>query len=140
MVCPSGDQSGSSSIRSWLLVMFTGAAVPASRSSTLTTKMSLSLVAEPGSVLIGVPVPDADAWNAMSLQSGDHVAELPRVRNVCPLPSAFIKNRSETLTCPDNRSLSNTIRTSAASERPADLGRHGLLLGRDDRRRRAHRR
>src|SRR5262249_31781953 len=49
-------------------------------------------------------------WKAISLQSGDHVAELPRVRNVWSLPSsAFIRNRSETLVCTDFRSLSNTI-------------------------------
>jgi hypothetical protein len=32
----------------------------------------------------------------MFLQSGDQVAGLPRVRNVCSLPSAFIK-KSEML-------------------------------------------
>src|SRR5262249_14932630 len=77
--------------------------------STFTTKMSLSVVAAPGSVLVGVPVPDADAWKAMFLQSGDQVAELPWVRNIGSLPSAFIRNKSE-IPWPARRSLSQTIR------------------------------
>src|SRR5215217_6749592 len=52
-------------------------------SSTLMTKMSLSEVAAPGSFFIGSPVPDAEAWNATCLPSGDQLAELPRVRNRC---------------------------------------------------------
>ncbi len=59
-----------------------------------------------------MPVPDAEAWKAMSLQSGDQVAELPRVKCVCSLPSAFITNRSDVLSgSPSARSrlLSNTI-------------------------------
>ena len=60
-----------------------------------------------------MPVPDAEAWKAMSLQSGDQVAELPRVRSVCSVPSVFIKNRSEELIFPvngsDRRVLSKMI-------------------------------
>src|SRR6266542_3917921 len=77
--------------------MFVGCSMPEIRSSTLAVKMSLSDVAAPGSALIGSPVPEADAWNAMFLPSGDQVAELPRVRNVCPLPSVSITNRSDVL-------------------------------------------
>jgi hypothetical protein len=39
--------------------------------------MSLSEVAEPMSILIGNPVPKAEAWNAIRCPLGDHVAELP---------------------------------------------------------------
>ena len=69
--------------------------LPESRSLTLATKTSLSVVAEPGLVLIGVPVPDDEAWKAMRLLLGDQAAELPRVRSVCDEPSVFIKNRSD---------------------------------------------
>jgi hypothetical protein len=44
--------------------------------------------------------------------SGDHAAELPRVRNVWSVPSTFIKNRSEVLRGSPGarlRLLSNTI-------------------------------
>src|SRR5262245_13510693 len=74
--------------------------------------MSLSLVAALGSVLIGRPVPDAEAWKAMFLLSGDQVAELPRIRNVCSVPSVFITNRSEVFIGSPSarfRLLSNTI-------------------------------
>src|SRR5262245_24579597 len=59
--------------------------------------MSLSIVGAPGSVLVGRPRPDAEAWKAMFLLSGDQVAELPRIRNICSAPSVFITNRSEVL-------------------------------------------
>src|SRR5678815_5788431 len=59
--------------------------------------MSLSNVAAPGSCLIGNAVPDAEAWKAMRLLSGDQVAELPLVRKRCSVPSVFITNRSDVL-------------------------------------------
>src|SRR5687768_9352536 len=102
---PSGDQFGSSStvaVRS--IVRFRGAAALLIRSSTLTVKMSLSSVAEPGNGLIGSPAPEADAWNAMFFDvppfgpGGDQVGEPPRVRNRTSVPSWFIRNRSEVLT------------------------------------------
>src|SRR5262245_12222514 len=74
--------------------------------------MSLSLVAAPGSVVIGRPAPEAEAWKAMYLLSGDHVAELPRIRNLCSSPLVFITNRSEVLTGSPSarfRLLMNTI-------------------------------
>src|SRR6266496_3231427 len=110
--CPLGDQSGSSSIAAWLFVMFFGRARFLRKSSTFKTKISLSVVAAPGKRLIGRPVPDAEAWNAIFLPSGDHVAELPRTSDVCPVPSAFITNKSDVLSgSPSARSrlLSNTI-------------------------------
>src|SRR5690349_11309833 len=58
---PSGDQSASSSIAAGLFVMFFGLALLARRPSTVTTKMSLSLVAAPGSALIGRAAPEAEA-------------------------------------------------------------------------------
>src|SRR5262245_58680723 len=97
MCSPSGDQSASSSILPALFVMFAGCAAPERRSSKFTTKRSLAVVAEPGSVLVGVPKPEAEAWKTIFLQSGDQLAELPRARNVCSVPSAFIRNRSDTL-------------------------------------------
>src|SRR5262249_27770295 len=69
-------------------------------------------VAAPGSVLIGRPRPDAEAWKAMFLLSGDQVAELPRIRNLCSEPSVFITNRSSVLIGSPSarfRLLSNTI-------------------------------
>ena len=39
--------------------------------------MSLSVVAAPGSPLIGRPLPDAEAWNEICLPSGDQLALLP---------------------------------------------------------------
>src|SRR5215211_6108162 len=57
------------------------------QSSTLMTKMSLSVVAEPGSSLNGRPSPDAEAWNAMCLLSDDQLALLPRVRYCSSVPS-----------------------------------------------------
>src|SRR5207244_11648450 len=95
--CPRGDQSGSSSIAAGLFVIFFGRARFLRKSSMFMTKISLSVVAAPGKELIGCPVPDAEAWNAILLPSPDHVAELPRTSDVCPVPSAFITNRSEVL-------------------------------------------
>src|SRR5262249_26151272 len=127
---PSGDQSASSSMVSGRLVILVAPATPARPSSTFMTKMSLSHVAAPGSVLVGHPgipggrlllkskggcvqrLPDADRWNAIFLLSGDHVAELPRVRKVGSVPSVFITNRSEVLRGSLEawfRVLSNTI-------------------------------
>src|SRR6266850_8545354 len=88
--CPSGDHDASSSISSELLVMFVGG-TPARRSHTFATKMSLSDVGAPRSILIVWPVPDADRWNAMLWLSGDQVAELPRTRNAWRVPSSFIR-------------------------------------------------
>ena len=93
--------------------MFVGRARFLRKSSTLTTKMSLSVVAAPGKALIGWPVPDAEAWNAILRLSGDQVAELPRVSGVCPAPSASITNRCEVFKgSPSTRSrlLSNAMR------------------------------
>src|SRR5262245_8596296 len=75
-------------------------------------KMSPSLTGGPRSGLVGSPVPDAEAWKAMFLLSGDQVAELPRIRNICSSPLVFITNRSEVLIGPPSarfRLLSNTI-------------------------------
>jgi hypothetical protein len=59
---PSGDQSASSSILSF--VRFLGSIRPSWKSSRLSiTKMSLSLVGAAGSPsLVGKPVPDAERW------------------------------------------------------------------------------
>jgi hypothetical protein len=95
-----------------LFVMFRGCSTPDNRSSTFAMKMSLSVVAAPGSVLSGVPVPDAEAWKAMFLLSGAHVGEPPRVSRVCSVPSVFMRNRSEVLMgspSPRFRLLSKTI-------------------------------
>src|SRR6266545_5748890 len=89
ILCPRGDQSGSSSTAAGLFVMFFGRVPFLRKSSTFKTKISLSVVAAPGRALIGRPVPDAEAWNAMFLPSGDQVAELPRTSGVCPVPSAY---------------------------------------------------
>jgi hypothetical protein len=72
--------------------------------------MSLSLVADPGSLRSGVPLPDAEAWKAMSLLSGDHVAELPCVRNVCSVPSASITNRSERFVVHGNAHVAQPVK------------------------------
>ncbi len=74
---PLGDQSASSSIASGLFVRLIRDAVCARTSSTFAVKMSLSEVAAPGSVLIGRPMPEAEAWNTTFLLSGDQFAELP---------------------------------------------------------------
>jgi len=64
-------------------MMFVGSSITSSsKSGTLMMKMSLSVVAAPGSGLIGSPVPDAERWNAMYLPFGDQVAELPRISSV----------------------------------------------------------
>jgi hypothetical protein len=57
--------------------MFLGCSTPASRSSTSATKMSLSVAAAPGSLRLGQPAPEAEAWNVIRLPSGDQLAELP---------------------------------------------------------------
>src|SRR5215510_5243170 len=109
---PSGDQSASSSIASGLFVRFIGPATPSSKSSTFATKMSLSIVGAPASVLVGRPVPDAEAWKAMFLLSEDQAAELPRIKNRCSSPLVSITNRSEVLFGSPSarfRLLSNTI-------------------------------
>src|SRR5262245_16169822 len=94
--------------------------------------MSLSLVAPPGSGRVGRPVPDAEAWKAMFLLSGDQVAELPRIKNLCSSPLVFITNRSEVLIGSPSarfRLLSNTIffpsgdRTGKASEAVLSVSR-----------------
>src|SRR5262249_22886844 len=67
----------------------------ATQSSTFRTKMSLSVVAAPGSLSIGRAVPDWEAWNTMDLLSGDQLAEAARVTSAdSALPSASITNRS----------------------------------------------
>src|SRR5262245_22602553 len=80
-----------------LFVMFSPSP-PARISARLATKMSVSLVGAPTSLSRGVPAPDAEAWYAISLLSGDQVAELPWVKNCCWVPSVFIRYRSERLT------------------------------------------
>ena len=80
ILCPSGDQFGSSSMSVSLLVMLIGACCPVAASSTFTMKTSLSVGGAPGSILIGSPCPEAEAWNVMCLPSGAQDAELPRVR------------------------------------------------------------
>src|SRR6266567_8302586 len=95
--CPLGDQSGSSSMAAALFVMFFGRARFLRKSSTFMTKISLSVVAAPGKKLIGRPLPEAEAWNAILRLSGDQVAELPRTSDICSVPSAFITKRSEVL-------------------------------------------
>ena len=54
---------------------------------------------------------EAEAWKAILLLFGDHVAELPRTSEVCAVPSTFITNRSEVLKgspAVRSRLLSNT--------------------------------
>src|SRR6185503_1821672 len=112
IVRPSGDQSGSSSIAAGFFVMLVGGVLFSRKSATFMTKISPSVVAAPGRTLIGLPLPDAEAWNAICLPSGDQVPEAPGTRGVCPVPSTFITKRCEVLKgSPSARSrlLSKTI-------------------------------
>src|SRR5439155_10985802 len=76
VICPSSTSVWGSSSRGCVICR---GASPSTGSPTLATKITLSVVGAPGSVLTGTPTPDAEAWNAMRLPSGDQVAELPRV-------------------------------------------------------------
>src|SRR5262245_23950111 len=94
--------------------------------------MSLSLVAALGSGLIGRPAPDAEAWKATFLLSGDQLAELPRIRNLCSGPSVFITNRSEVLRGSPSarfRLLSNTI-FFPSGDRAAKISEPALSVSR----------